>query len=707
MPVFPLSFRPLTLISLLLILAAIGVRAAPYDEYAWSNVRVGGGGYITGLAVHPTEANLVYARTDVGGAYRWDAVNERWVQLFDWITRADSNLYGADAMALDEGDPNVVYMALGKRLTDSVHGIYKSTDRGATWSGPYLSSVPSAANDQIVGGRAIPFLRNAGERLAVDPWVGGIVWFGTRSNGLYKSVDGGLNWNPVTIPNSGASGLGVSFVAIDRTSGSAGNASTRLYIGVCGSSATGSDGGVYVSANSGGSWTKLTGANANQPRRGQCSRVDGRLWVTHERGVATCAAGGSALTDVTPSAATSVVYNALALDPSDAAKAVVMRGGPVHSNTIYRTTNTGGAWSTVTTSRVSTVPWWPSGLWAGWPSAMFINPFDTNELWYSDWYGIWRKDDYASSTPPWTNLENGHEEIVLLTLACPPGNGADLFSGCADMDGFRHGNGPDAYPSFSHGNAPGNGAGTDFQATFGLDYCESDPNHLVRAAGDQDSTPHGVSRSSDNGVSWTACAGWNGAEMPLRVAMSATDPNRFLVTVSGGLPKYTTDGGATFNTVSGAGLNAGPMGPFETSRPLVADRVNPLKFYYYDRFGGEFFYSVDGGQTFTAGRDFPDYDHANVFAIPGKEGHVLISIQGGGLWRSTNGGVSFTEIRSPLNARLSILSLGLGKQASGTEPWLYIYGTVDGVEGVHLSPDAGASWQKVNPPPLVMGSGPM
>ncbi|WP_229262111.1 GDSL-type esterase/lipase family protein [Duganella guangzhouensis] len=42
------------------------------SKYAWDNVSIGGSGFVSGLITSKTEKGLIYARTDVGGAYRWD-----------------------------------------------------------------------------------------------------------------------------------------------------------------------------------------------------------------------------------------------------------------------------------------------------------------------------------------------------------------------------------------------------------------------------------------------------------------------------------------------------------------------------------------------------------------------------------------------------------------------------------------------------------
>ena len=53
------------------------------QSYNWNNVVIKGGGFVSGLITHPHAPGVVYARTDIGGAYRWNAAGNSWVPLLD------------------------------------------------------------------------------------------------------------------------------------------------------------------------------------------------------------------------------------------------------------------------------------------------------------------------------------------------------------------------------------------------------------------------------------------------------------------------------------------------------------------------------------------------------------------------------------------------------------------------------------------------
>jgi hypothetical protein len=82
------------------------------QTYTWKNAPIGGGGFVTGIITHQTSGDI-YCRTDVGGAYRWDAANNKWIQLLDWINESENGFIGVEALALDPQNANNVYMLCG------------------------------------------------------------------------------------------------------------------------------------------------------------------------------------------------------------------------------------------------------------------------------------------------------------------------------------------------------------------------------------------------------------------------------------------------------------------------------------------------------------------------------------------------------------------------------------------------------------------
>jgi xyloglucan-specific exo-beta-1,4-glucanase len=80
--------------------------AAAADPYSWRNVQIAGGGFVPGIVFNQTQPNLIYARTDIGGAYRWNQSTGRWVPLLDWVGFTNWGWNGVVSLATDSVDPN-------------------------------------------------------------------------------------------------------------------------------------------------------------------------------------------------------------------------------------------------------------------------------------------------------------------------------------------------------------------------------------------------------------------------------------------------------------------------------------------------------------------------------------------------------------------------------------------------------------------------
>ncbi|WP_367618579.1 hypothetical protein [Paenibacillus andongensis] len=116
--------------------------AKPKDHYQFQNVVTGGGGgYIPGIIFNPKQKDLIYMRTDIGGAYRWNPETSSWIPLLDSAGWEDWDKMGVDALATDPVDPNKVYAAVGMYTNswDPHNGsILRSDDQGNTWKSTEL-----------------------------------------------------------------------------------------------------------------------------------------------------------------------------------------------------------------------------------------------------------------------------------------------------------------------------------------------------------------------------------------------------------------------------------------------------------------------------------------------------------------------------------------------------------------------------------------
>ncbi len=664
------------------------------NGYRWANVAIGGGGFVTGIYLHPQQPNLAYIKTDIGGFYRWNPQESLWIPLTDHFPHALRNYYGGEALALDPTDPDIVYIATGKYTGLEPKGtIFKSTDRGDTWQKLDID-LPMGGNQQE---------RWAGERLAIAPdnpnastplranaersRRANIILFGSRQNGLWKSTDAGATWAKVNaFPATLTDNIGIVSIVFDPQSPG------RVYANAYGD-------GIYQSFDAGKTWRKLTGSPTEAQRMAVAS--NGILYVTHKSGASKY--GKGTWVDITPTDEPTF-FNALAVNPRNPNDVIIASGQTV-STKLYRTQDGGANWTEKTATTQRTVSWRnPNAPWTIWTSALEFDPKVPGKVWLSDGFGVWQTENIDAEPALWTDTVRGLEEIVAFSLIAPP-QGAILLSGVADVSGFAHDNGLNAYPSQNF-----NRNGPSYQHNLGLNYADSNPLHLVRVGGNTWNATYTGATSTDGGFTWTEFPDWQTDLMPLNVAISATDPNLFLVKISEGQPLRTTDGGATWSEITG--LPDGPKGPWDWAIQLAADGVNGDVFYYYDR--GKVFRSSDRGASFRlVNSSFPnnyapcDPSQEGLCAlktIPGIGGEVWLSLGRNGLFRSTNGGETFTRIPAVKWAHL----YALGKPPQGSKtPALYLYGEIEGQgEGIFRSLNRGQTWTNITSPENPIGSGP-
>jgi xyloglucan-specific exo-beta-1,4-glucanase len=661
--------RKTTCVAMITLATAIAIQplkpsCSMTSEYYWNNVSIGGGGYVTGVYLHPLQQDLAYIRTDIGGFYRWNSADNRWIPLTDHFGLTNSNYYGGEALALDPNDPNIVYIAAGK-YTDSSAGlgtIFKSTDQGKTWIKLNIN-LPMGGNETK---------RWIGERLAVNPFNSNIIFFGSRLNKLWKSLDAGATWmKDTSFPGEPKADIGIAGIVFNK------KVPGLVYANAYGD-------GIYKSTDTGVTWRKIAGSPSQANRMALASNGD--LYVTHNSGVSKYA--NDVWSNITPYNA-KTGFGALSVDPNNPNHVLIVYDQYAQNRDycrIFQSINGGGSWQQKRRVLKPQVPWWSDWYFASATSALEFDPKIPGRVWLTDWFGTWQADNINAQLSVWSNYEKGHEALVSFALVSPP-YGSSLLSGMADVDGFNHNNGLDAYPDEQLGGK----SSPRFQDTYSIAYSESIPLQMVRVGGNRWNNTYTGATSTDGGLTWTKFSSFPDNTIPLRVAMSATNPNLLITIISEGQPIRTTNGGTSWSPVSG--LPNGPKGPWYWGQPLAADKVNGNTFYYYS--SGKMYRSNNGGASFSiVNSSLPIEGWSMLKTVPGISSEVWISLNWKGLYRSTDGGMRFTKIVGVERAYL----FAFGKPQTGSKiPALYLYGKVTNLgEGIFRSLDNGKTWISIS-----------
>ncbi|MEH1092484.1 cellulose binding domain-containing protein [Micromonospora sp. CPCC 205739] len=695
--------------------------AAAAEPYHWRNVRIDGGGFVPGIIFNQTEKNLIYARTDIGGAYRWEQASQSWTPLLDWVGPARWGYNGVVSMATDPVQTNRVYAAVGMYTNDwdpNNGAILRSSDKGATWQ---VTELPFKNGGNMPG-------RGMGERLAVDPNRNSVLYYGAEGgNGLWRSTDFGATWAKVAnFPNVGnyradpgdpggynGQNQGLTWVSFDKSTGTPGTATKTIYVGVADK-----ENPVYRSTDAGATWERIAGQPTGYlAHKGVVDPVGGHLYI------ATSDTGGpydggkgdvwkfsratGAWTRISPIPSTSTDnyfgYSGLTIDrqrPNTLMVATQVSWWP--DAIFFRSTDGGATWTRIWefgsypnrtkryTMDVSSVPWLTFGgnpsppeetPKLGWMNeSVEIDPFDSNRFLYGTGATIYGSTDLTrwDSGAQFTikPMVKGLEETAVLDLISPP-SGAPLVSALGDIGGFRHTDLAAVPPMMF--------TQPHFTSTTSLDYAETRPAVMVRAGNFTDADRPGdshVAFSTDGGANWFQGTEPSGIDSGGTVAASA-DGSRFVWAPGDPGQQVVRSVGFGTSWTAATGIPANAV--------IESDRVDPNRFYGVA--GGRFHVSTDGGASFTAtsATGLPS-GGVKFKAVPGRAGDIWLAGEGG-LWRSTDAGASFTRLGGVTTAG----NVGFGKAAPGQPyPAVFVIGTVDGRHGVYRSDDAGGSWVRIN-----------
>ena len=645
---------------------------AQKECYEWSSLPFGGAGFVSGVITCPQEANVVYARTDVGGAYRWDAEEEAWQPLTDFLGPDRVGLMGVESLAIDPSSPNRVYMYCGTSYWNGgLSAVLGSEDYGQTWQqlATVTSQFPAHGND---------YGRQSGERLAVCPVGGKLLLCGSRTRGLWKSENAGRTWKR-TAASIFVNDRKVSFVQfVDSATVVAG----LLYKG---------GENLFQSTDGGTTWTALEGARIDyMPHRCRLSPDGQTLYVTYSDGEGPSTNGAGALmkldrttgawTDISPQKV-SFGDISVAYDNPEHLMTVSMglwwgqywtTSSTTWGDQIWISKNGGKTWTNLAESGRSTysesrIKWLASGFHLHWCGSAQIDPHNSSRAWFCSGNGIMTTKNLWASKPRFQACVTGLEETVPLNIVSV--TGAPLAVTIGDYDGCLYADVTKYYKRFT----PSMGSTSAFAIAA------RNTKVMMRGSGDLYLSQNGgtswvkkVKPVEDKGISSCAVS----AEGSILVARPSENK-----------PYYSLDNGSTWKPIqdspSGTNIFADP----------VCDHV------FYGLNGSTFYIHIYNPEddTFTTKTRSVTGVTGRMCVIDGMAGEVWLPRGTSGVTHLSGCDTGTPTVKNISMSSCATIGAGKAKEADGY-PSLYIWGrkTASQPIGLYRSDDMGATWTRIN-----------
>lgn len=179
---------------------AVDLQANVYKGIEWRSIGPYRGGRSATVTGVPGKPQLFYMGATGGGVWKTDNGGTTWKNISD-------GFFGGSigAVAVSESDNNVIYVGQGEEtvrgnVSSGFEGMWKSTDGGETWQNIGLKDA------MHVG------------RIRIHPNNPDIVWVAvmgdlfksSETRGVYKTTDGGRNWQRVLFANADAGAVDIS-----------------------------------------------------------------------------------------------------------------------------------------------------------------------------------------------------------------------------------------------------------------------------------------------------------------------------------------------------------------------------------------------------------------------------------------------------------------------------------------------------------------